>query len=151
MKKKKNGRKVVLTTMFLCLVVAGICFLCVPLFKDLKFGLDLQGGFEVLYKVESVDGSKMTSEKMTATYKTSNPPCKSKPNFRFLNNGTHKKHIPTITRAKNIVVKTTFFLLPFFFMFFTSYFLIISIKILCSISTAHFLFYIIINFRNFNM
>ena len=70
MKKKKNGRKVVLTTMFLCLVVAGICFLCVPLFKDLKFGLDLQGGFEVLYKVESIDGSKMNTEKMTATYKT---------------------------------------------------------------------------------
>ena len=56
--------------MFLCLVVVGICFLCVPLFKNLKFGLDLQGGFEVLYKVESIDGSKMTTEKMTATYKT---------------------------------------------------------------------------------
>ena len=70
MKKKGNKKKVVFTTMFLCLVIVGICFLCVPLFKDLKFGLDLQGGFEVLYKVESVDGSKMTSEKMTATYKT---------------------------------------------------------------------------------
>ena len=70
MKKKGSNKKVVLTTMFLCLVIVGICFLCVPLFKNLKFGLDLQGGFEVLYKVESVDGSKMTSEKMTATYKT---------------------------------------------------------------------------------
>ena len=70
MKKKGNKKKVVFTTMFLALVIVGICFLCVPLFKNLKFGLDLQGGFEVLYKVESVDGSKMTSEKMTATYKT---------------------------------------------------------------------------------
>ena len=70
MKKKGNKKKVVFTTMFLCLVVVGICFLCVPLFKNLKFGLDLQGGFEVLYKVESIDGSKMTTEKMTATYKT---------------------------------------------------------------------------------
>ena len=70
MKKKGNKKKVVFTTMFLCLVIVGICFLCVPLFKDLKFGLDLQGGFEVLYKVESIDGSKMNSEKMTATYKT---------------------------------------------------------------------------------
>ena len=70
MKKKGNKKKVVFTTMFLCLVVVGICFLCVPLFKDLKFGLDLQGGFEVLYKVESIDGSKMTTDKMTATYKT---------------------------------------------------------------------------------
>ena len=70
MKKKGNKKKVVLTTMFLCLVIVGICFLCVPLFKNLKFGLDLQGGFEVLYKVESIDGSKMTTDKMTATYKT---------------------------------------------------------------------------------
>ena len=70
MKKKKSMKKVVFTTMFLCLVVVGICFLCVPLFKNLKFGLDLQGGFEVLYKVESIDGSKMTTDKMTATYKT---------------------------------------------------------------------------------
>ena len=70
MKKKKSMKKVVFTTMFLCLVIVGICFLCVPLFKNLKFGLDLQGGFEVLYKVESIDGSKMTTDKMTATYKT---------------------------------------------------------------------------------
>ena len=70
MKKKGNGKKIVLRTIFLVLVIIGICFLFVPLFKDLKFGLDLQGGFEVLYKVESIDGSKMTSDKMTATYKT---------------------------------------------------------------------------------
>ena len=70
MKKKGNKKKVVFVTTILCLVIVGICFLFIPLFKNLKFGLDLQGGFEVLYKVESIDGSKMTSEKMTATYKT---------------------------------------------------------------------------------
>ena len=70
MKKKGSKKKVVLRTMFLSLVIVGICFLFIPLFKNLKFGLDLQGGFEVLYKVESIDGSKMTSEKLTATYKT---------------------------------------------------------------------------------
>ncbi len=70
MKKKVNKKRVVLAITFLSLVVVGICFLCVPLFKNLKFGLDLQGGFEVLYKAESIDGSKMTSEKLTATYKT---------------------------------------------------------------------------------
>ena len=68
--KKNNNKKVVLTTVISCLVVVGICFLFIPLFKNLKFGLDLQGGFEVLYKVDSVDGSKMTNDKMTATYKT---------------------------------------------------------------------------------
>lgn len=70
MKKKGKKKNVVLTTTFITLVIIGICFLFVPLFNNLKFGLDLQGGFEVLYKVESIDGSKMTSEKMTATYKT---------------------------------------------------------------------------------
>ncbi len=71
MKKEKTGKKrVVITTTILLLLIVVICFLFIPLFKNLKFGLDLQGGFEVLYKAESIDGSKMTNEKLTATYKT---------------------------------------------------------------------------------
>ena len=71
MKKKNKGKKKVITTSsILVLLIVGICFLCIPLFKSLKFGLDLQGGFEILYKASSIDGSKMTSEKLTATYKT---------------------------------------------------------------------------------
>ena len=71
MKKNKKGRnKVIRTTIILVLVVVGICFSFIPLFKNLKFGLDLQGGFEILYKVESIDGSKMTRDKVMATYKT---------------------------------------------------------------------------------
>ena len=69
--KKKNAKKNVIVTaisMFLLAVV--VCLLFIPLFKNLKFGLDLQGGFEILYKVESIDGSKMNSSKLTATYKT---------------------------------------------------------------------------------
>lgn len=70
-KKMKNGKKkTIITTIILILLCVGIGFSFVPLFKNLKFGLDLQGGFEVLYKVESIDGSKMTNSKMTATYKT---------------------------------------------------------------------------------
>lgn len=65
--KKKN---VVVTTIVLCVLVVGICLLFIPLFNNLKFGLDLQGGFEVLYRASSTDGSKMTGEKLTATYKT---------------------------------------------------------------------------------
>ena len=68
--KKNRKKKVVLTTILLSLLIVGVCFLFIPLFKDLKFGLDLQGGFEILYKVNSIDGSKMNNEKMTATYKT---------------------------------------------------------------------------------
>lgn len=68
--KKNQKRRVILTTVILLLLTIGICFSFIPIFKNLNFGLDLQGGFEVLYKVESIDGSKMTKEKLTATYKT---------------------------------------------------------------------------------
>ena len=67
---KNKKSKVIITTTIMALVAVLICFLFVPLFKNLKFGLDLQGGFEILYKVESIDGSEMNSEKLKATYKT---------------------------------------------------------------------------------
>ena len=71
MKKSNKGKgKVIRTAILLVLFVGILCFLCVPLFKNLKFGLDLQGGFEILYKVESIDGSKMNHDKIMATYKT---------------------------------------------------------------------------------
>ena len=71
MKKKKSGKKsVIIWSIVLILVVVGLCFAAIPLFKDIKFGLDLQGGFEILYKATPIDNTKMTSEKITATYKT---------------------------------------------------------------------------------
>ena len=69
-KSKKKKINIKLFTVILLLIVVGIGFLFVPLFKNLKFGLDLQGGFEILYKVKSIDGTKMNKEKLTATYKT---------------------------------------------------------------------------------
>ena len=70
MKKKTGLKKVISLITIQCLVIVGVCLLLVPIFDNLKFGLDLQGGFEILYKAESVDGSKMNKEKLTATYKT---------------------------------------------------------------------------------
>ena len=71
MKNKKDGKKkVIITSILLSLFVVLVSFLFIPLFNDLKFGLDLQGGFEIFYKAESIDGSKMNNEKLTATYKT---------------------------------------------------------------------------------
>ncbi len=40
----------------------------IPLFNDMKFGLDLKGGFEVLYQVKRSDSKKLTSEDMKSTY-----------------------------------------------------------------------------------
>ena len=68
--KKNSKKRVLFKSVILVILVTVIGFLFVPLFKGLKFGLDLQGGFEILYKAESIDGSKMNKEKITATYKT---------------------------------------------------------------------------------
>ena len=70
MKSKNGKRNVIITAILMSLLAVVICLLFIPLFKNLKFGLDLQGGFEILYKVDSIDGSKMNSSKLTATYKT---------------------------------------------------------------------------------
>ena len=67
MKKKKNGkRRTIIYTLLLVLVVIGICFACIPLFKDLKFGLDLQGGFEILYKATRVGLIQKRAEMISA-------------------------------------------------------------------------------------
>ena len=68
--KKAPRLQMIFKTIVLINLIIPICFLFTPLFKNLKFGLDLQGGFEILYKASSVDKSKMNSEKLTATYKT---------------------------------------------------------------------------------
>lgn len=41
----------------------------IPLIKNTKFGLDLQGGFEILYNVESTDGTKISNDMINSTYK----------------------------------------------------------------------------------
>ena len=67
MKKKSS---IIITTFLFIVIIVGVCFLFKPLFGGLKYGLDLQGGFEILYKAESIDGSKMSRDKLIATYKT---------------------------------------------------------------------------------
>lgn len=69
-KKTKRKKGIISKSLLVTVACVLICLCLIPIFKDLKFGLDLKGGFEVLYKVESIDGSKMTSDKVTATYKT---------------------------------------------------------------------------------
>ena len=66
MKKQKMS-----TLIVSIIVLVSIILLAMPtLLKNLKFGLDLQGGFEVLYQVESIDGKELTDNMLTSTYKT---------------------------------------------------------------------------------
>lgn len=64
--KTKMSKNIIIV--FLILVVVGL--LSMPILKDIHFGLDLKGGFEVLYQVSSVDGSKLTNDAVNNTAKT---------------------------------------------------------------------------------
>lgn len=70
MEKLKEKKSIKKPFGFLLLVSILVAILLIPLMKSLNFGLDLQGGFEVLYKVESVDKNEVTSDMVTSTYKT---------------------------------------------------------------------------------
>ena len=70
MKKNKN-KKSLFKSFLYTLIILGVIALCTPtLLKNQKFGLDLQGGFEVLYEVKSIDGKEVTKDMVTSTYKT---------------------------------------------------------------------------------
>lgn len=68
--KKEEKNKVIGLSILITIITALVIWALVPIFKNLNFGLDLQGGFEVLYKVSSIDGSSMTKDKLNSTYKT---------------------------------------------------------------------------------
>lgn len=66
--KKKKGLFLPIIYVLITLIVS--LGLMPSLFNSLNFGLDLQGGFEVLYEVSAVDGSEVTTDMITSTYKT---------------------------------------------------------------------------------
>ena len=65
--KKRNfiiGTIIVLAITFIC------CYFIHPLINKINFGLDLQGGFEVLYEVEPLNAEEeLTSDMLYSTYK----------------------------------------------------------------------------------
>lgn len=70
-KNRKNNNKFMLrNSIVITLILIAVAIMTEPLIKNLKFGLDLQGGFEVLYQVTNLDGSEVTNDMMTSTYKT---------------------------------------------------------------------------------
>ena len=68
--KKMNKKVNVLASIFITMVLLVVSVVSLfPLLKNINFGLDLAGGFEVLYKVESLDGKKVTTDMVNSTYK----------------------------------------------------------------------------------
>ena len=71
MTKSGKSKKGLFRPIFYLVITLVVSLGLMPmLFKSLKFGLDLQGGFEVLYKVSAIDGDEVTSDMITSTYKT---------------------------------------------------------------------------------
>ena len=68
-KEKKNKLKVSIGVLITLIVLLGSAYLCIPIFKNINYGLDLQGGFEVLYEIEPLDDNKLTSDMVYNTYK----------------------------------------------------------------------------------
>lgn len=63
---KARGR--IIAFFLLVIVLIGIIgTTSLPIAKDIKLGLDLQGGFEVLYEVETLDGQEITESVLTDT------------------------------------------------------------------------------------
>lgn len=66
---KKSGKLASKLFVLVALIALGI-FMVPAVFGSLKFGLDLQGGFEVLYEVSSLkDGEKVNSDMLSNTHK----------------------------------------------------------------------------------
>lgn len=70
MNKKTGSKGVFKHSAIILFILLIVTFIAPTLLKNLKFGLDLQGGFEVLYQVKSIDGSKVTDSMVNSTYKT---------------------------------------------------------------------------------
>ena len=71
--KNKKEKTTIFDCIYISIIVVLVSAFCmVPLIKNLNFGLDLAGGFEVLYQVDSLDGSEVTDDMVKATYKIIN-------------------------------------------------------------------------------
>ncbi|MEG2458027.1 MAG: protein translocase subunit SecF [Bacilli bacterium] len=70
---KRDKKKLIITLLSITLaLVLSICLLK-PVFSKLHYGLDLKGGFEVLYKVSPLEGEKKIDKNMLlSTYKALN-------------------------------------------------------------------------------
>ena len=65
---KKNS--FIIYLIFSIILFAFGIFLIPKLFNKINYGLDLQGGFEVLYEVSPLEGDKLDSDMVYSTYKS---------------------------------------------------------------------------------
>lgn len=62
-------KKIIKPLLILLIILVGGLFLVKPIINKLSYGIDLQGGFEILYNVEPLEeDKKLTSEDLSKTY-----------------------------------------------------------------------------------
>lgn len=67
---KNKKIKTVLGIITSALVLFASAYLCIPILGSTNYGLDLQGGFEVLYQIEALEGNTLTEDMVYNTYKS---------------------------------------------------------------------------------
>ena len=69
--KKNNRLKMLIGLILVVIITAACCYFIKPLMNKINFGLDLQGGFEVLYEVEPLkEDEDLTQDMLYSTYKS---------------------------------------------------------------------------------
>ena len=69
--KKNNKLKMLIGLILVVIITAACCYFIKPLMNKINFGLDLQGGFEVLYEVEPLkEDEDLTQDMLYSTYKS---------------------------------------------------------------------------------
>ena len=68
----KNSKKKMRYLLLITAVVVGLIgYAIVPVYQNLNYGLDLKGGFEVLYQVKPIEGkTKVSTDMVNSTYHT---------------------------------------------------------------------------------
>ena len=70
-KQRKAQNKKFAAGLFISLIVLIISgSILYPTLKNTRFGLDLKGGFEILYEVQDTEGKEVSKDSVTNTYKT---------------------------------------------------------------------------------
>ena len=66
---KNKKIKLILGIILTIIMLFSSSYLCIPILKNTKYGLDLQGGFEVLYQIESLNDEELSNDIVYNTYK----------------------------------------------------------------------------------
>jgi len=66
---KNKKTKLIIGIILTTIILFSSAYLCMPILKNIKYGLDLQGGFEVLYQIDTLNEEELSDDMVYNTYK----------------------------------------------------------------------------------